>query len=112
MALKKPVMQATPVGPAKGPEGGSLADYPTVWAFLSALTWPEDGSPRVPGSITLFTEDGVWKAAVNDKTGYVAFVSGRSPEGLLEAIEEGMEAGSLDWRKSKPRLGQGGRKGP
>lgn len=70
--------------------------------FLTLTEW-EDGSKRATGSVTIFCEDGVLKACLSDKTDRcVAFVSGGSWCLLLNALEEGIREGTLDWRRSKP----------
>jgi hypothetical protein len=102
MPLHKPEL---PSGPADGicqPSGGWASAYPTVWEFLSLPCWA-DGSPRLPGTITLFTDSGAWKVTVKDKDGgLVAFLTAASPEGLLERLEAGLVNGTLDWRREKP----------
>lgn len=73
----------------------------TVVEFLAMRAWP-DGKVRTPGSITVFFEEGTYKAAVNDKDAdVVAFLSARTLSGLLEALEKGLAGNSLDWRRSK-----------
>jgi len=90
---------------------GWLDHYPLLVEFLSLLAW-EDGKPRTPGSVILFSEEGVWKACVNDKdAALVAFVSARSPEGLLCAINDGLASGGLDWRKGRQSGSGKSRKG-
>lgn len=108
MSLKRPSTKEAPGGAVVPPEGEWAASYPLVWEFLFLEKW-EDGSSRVPGSITLFAEDGLFKACLNDKDGQlVAFTSQRSPEGLFEAVDTGLGAGTLDWRRSR----QGKPRGP
>lgn len=80
---------------------------PGLHAFFTEVTY-EDGSERLPGSLTMFADAGMLKACLSDKsTGMVAFVSGSSPAVVLERASVGLEAGSLDWRGGS----QGGRKG-
>lgn len=103
MALRKLVDVS---GSDKAPalEGGQWSSrWPTVLEFLEAVAW-EDGSRRVPGSLTLFCEDGSLKACLSDKdSNRVAFVSARGPEACLDAAEAGLAGGGLDWRLSKGR---------
>lgn len=73
---------------------------PLLVEFLSESRYA-DGSPRVLPTLTLFVEPGLLKACLNDRDqSMVAFVTGSSLLGLLEALETGLEADSLDWRQS------------
>lgn len=72
--------------------------FPTLVEFLTREWW-EPNKPRQKGTLVVFAEDGLFKAAVSDKDGeYVAFVSKKTLMGLLEAIEKGLILDSLDWR--------------
>lgn len=83
------------------------AKYPAIWEFLTLSIW-EDGEPRVPGSITVFLQDGFLKACLIDKDAdLVAFVSADSLEGILQALEAGIQDERMDWRR--PREKGGGR---
>lgn len=100
-------LQARPPGrPKSGPPGWSgEAEFPDDLAalgeFLCLREW-EKGKVRKPGSVTLFSEDGVLKACISDKeTGDIAFVSGHSWVGLLGALEDGLRACSLEWRAQR-----------
>lgn len=69
--------------------------------FLCESSW-EDGKKRQTGSLTVFFDEGVLKACVSDKdAGLVAFVSGASWNGLMQAIEKGLRQGSLEWRRAR-----------
>jgi len=90
-------------GPAAAGEWGS--SLPSLAEFLVATTW-EDGSPRIPGTLTLFTDADVWKICLADKAqSLVAFVSGLSPLQAFQAAEDGLLRDTLDWRPSSPRRG-------
>jgi hypothetical protein len=85
--------------------------YPTLLEFLCVVKW-EDGSVRQSGTVTLMAEDGLFKAAMNDRdAGVSCFVSGKSPGSLLEAMEKGLVTGSLEWRRKTPFKPKGGRSG-
>lgn len=87
--------------PAPG-EPAKLAPFEALWEFLSHSVY-EDGTPREVGGLSIFVQDGKVKAAVRDKTaGRVAFVSGPSFVLVLQSVEKGLQAGSLDWRVDKP----------
>lgn len=75
--------------------------YPALAEFLSVEAWDES-TERVRGTISVFWEEGSFKASVNDRDAeQVAFVSKGTFVGLLESIEKGLQADSLDWRPSK-----------
>lgn len=85
--------------------------YPALSEFLACEEW-SPGEERVRGTVSVFFEDGGFKAAVNDRDGErSAFVSKGAFTGLLEAIEKGLQAGSLDWRDWKGNQGKGKKKG-
>ncbi len=77
--------------------------WPRLLAFLTELEWA-DGSPREPGTVTLFLEGRHVKVCLSDRAqDEVAFVSGESPADALDAAESGLRDGDLDWRASKSR---------
>lgn len=74
--------------------------YPALAEFLSLEEW-EAGVERERGTITLFWEDGLFKASINNRDSQeVAFVTKGTHKTLLEAIEKGLATDSLDWRQS------------
>jgi hypothetical protein len=76
-------------------------DTPGLWEYLTAWTYA-DGSQRVTSTLTVFLEEGMVKVCLNDRDkGRVAFVSGRTVTKTLEALEEGLQEGSLDWRAQR-----------
>jgi len=77
--------------------------YPALAEFLSAEEWDPE-TPRTRGTITLFWEEGGWKAAINDRDGgLVAFVAKRTFTDLLASVEKGLVGDSLDWRGGRPK---------
>lgn len=99
-------------GGGKASPGGELGDpwfiarFPALAEFLSAVQW-DDGKRRVPGSLTLFVEEGLIKTCLNDKDGgNVCFLTADTLEGLLGSLEKGLVEGGLDWRRSKPMGGK------
>jgi hypothetical protein len=77
--------------------------YPALAEFLSLEAWDAE-TERERGTLTVFWEDGAFKASVNDRDAdQVAFVSKPTFKTLLESIEKGLAADSLDWRQSKGR---------
>lgn len=97
-------------GQTAGLNGSDLlaTKYPSVWEFLTAATWPEDGSARVTGTLMLFVDKGQFKATMKDRDGgHVVFVSGDGLLAVLEALESGLEADDLDWRIDQYHKPQG-----
>lgn len=93
--------------PARGEPGGVVHDdvavkrYPTLCEFLATTVWP-DGAPRTTGSISLFFEDSLFKACLNDRDASLsAFVSSPTLAGVLDKLEAGLVADKLDWRAWK-----------
>lgn len=94
-------------------EKETLSDWPTLWPtlvdYLTQEAW-EDGSVRQTSTLLLFREEGCWKACLNDRAmERTAWCSGRSPEGLLQGLEDSLLTGSAEWRK-KSVAGSGKRK--
>ncbi len=94
---------------AKAQAGDWGTRLPAITEFLTAIVW-DDGTPRLRGSLILFSEEGLWKLCLSDKdSGRVAFVTAQTPVEVFGAAEKGLAAGSLDWRASKSAGGRGRR---
>lgn len=79
-----------------------MDEYPNIFAFLNDVFW-ESKMPRVPGTITFFTQQGILKATVNDKARNIAAYPTASTWGeLLMMIDKGIGDDSLDWKGKKP----------
>lgn len=104
--LRKRAPQNGEVLAGRAVSGGSWSEsFPGLVEFLAVSTWP-DGSPRVPGSLVLFTDDAAWKGCLSDKDqDLVAFVTAPSPSEVLVALEEGLLLDKLDWRPNKSTKG-------
>jgi hypothetical protein len=75
--------------------------YPAVCEFLSLSVWP-DGTSRVTGTVMLLTEDGRWKAWVHDRdAGEGLFVSGATPDAVLQSLETVLATGEGEWRPDR-----------
>jgi hypothetical protein len=100
--LNKPTDQAPPSSSSPlCPSGEWPILYPALYEFLTLTVW-EDGSMRQCGSLTLFVDQSLWKCCLSDKDGHrVAFVSGGSVEGVLQAAEGGIVRSELDWREAR-----------
>lgn len=112
MALERrtiPAAKALPTEPA-WEDPVFTRDYPSITSFLRDCTW-DDGTVRVPGSISLFCQMGTLKAAVSDKArSVIAFVSAPTWEELLALLEMGICNDSLDWKA--PRAVPSGNRPP
>jgi len=101
MAMKRPATRpAADEGPQDPLDGGLLAEYEMLWQFLVDDRW-DDGSPRMLPTLLLFRGENGLTVALNDRDGQqTVFKSGRPLEGLLKALEEGLQEGTLEWRPS------------
>lgn len=78
-----------------------LEAFPDLVEFLTLMRF-SDGTTREPGTLMVFLQEGRLKYCLSDKAeGRVAFRCFDSLHGLLEAIEEDIREGTLDWRKSR-----------
>lgn len=105
--------------PAAGGSNGALPpdqetklQYPALFEYLTAATYP-DGSQRQTSSLTLFSEDGLFKACLSDRDqGLNLFVSETKLLACFEALELLLGDDNTPWRvaraKGKPK-GPGGR---
>lgn len=102
-----------PAAPADGEAAASAGDwgkwYPALTEYLVSLVWP-DGQARVTSTLLLLFEEGLWKACVNDRANDRSlWLSGRTPDAVLERVEEALAGGLCDWRRR--RGGERGRRG-
>lgn len=83
------------------PPGSWAKRLPALSEFLCVTEW-EPGQPRVTGSLSIFTDGGVWKCCLSNRdSGEVAFLSAKDPDELLLAVEKALRADSLDWRQGR-----------
>jgi len=84
--------------------------YPALHEYLTCPQYP-DGSVRQLSTMTVFREDGFWKACLNEKDqGLVLFVAESQFGTLLEALELLLQEDHPPWRKSTTKKGGGARK--
>ena len=102
MALTRPSGAAPGSGGGGALAGGDAATlFPTLWEYLSGDTW-DDGSARATSTMLAFVEDGMVKLCVNDRAlQRKAWMTGRSPEAALAALEAALAAGNIEWRPDK-----------
>lgn len=81
--------------------------FPALHEYLTCPLYP-DGSTRLLATLTVFREDGYWKACLNEKDqGLVLFVAEQKYGTLLEAIELLLQEDHPPWRKSTSKKPQG-----
>jgi len=87
--------------------GGSFqAQYPSVWEHLASLHY-DDGTPRLPSTLTLFVDAGAVKACLNDRDqGVTGWAAGDSVSTCLMALERALQADTVDWRAAKANKGK------
>jgi len=82
--------------------------YPALSEYLTCPQYP-DGTARQLSTLTIFREDGWWKACLNEKDqGLVMFVAEQGFGTLLEALELLLQEDRPPWRKSTVKRNQGG----
>lgn len=97
-----------PNGPTKPPAVGTgfsdkefEKEFPYLAAFLLQTTWA-DKSERLPGTITVFVQDGQMKLCVNDRDlNRSAFVTAPTWAMLIQITEDKLSDDSLEWRTKK-----------
>lgn len=78
-------------------------DNPNLFAFLTDTKY-DDGSPRMTGSVSIFTQVGVLKACIADKDNKrIAFVEALSLCELVQMIEDAICNDSTDWKVQQQR---------
>lgn len=97
----RPVAPADPNAPPADAEFTSRC--PALAEYLSARSYP-DGTQRQTSSLTVFVEDGCFKAVLNDRDQEQAlFVSERRFSDLFEALEILLQSDDVPWRKNRSK---------
>jgi hypothetical protein len=99
---RREVVEGSPAMISMGsPAPCDLAKFPALVEFLHCEAWP-DGSRRQTGTLLVFVDEGRLKACLSDRDqALVGFVTGESLEGLIRAVEEGLQGDHVDWRPSR-----------
>lgn len=89
-------------GQAAGPSAPQLGEwaglYPALSEYMVQIEWAA-GEPRVPSTLLIFTEQGMWKCCFVDKDqGQMAFLTAGTPTQLLQLLNTQLQAGSVDWK--------------
>jgi len=103
VALLKPSANGPLSGPSSATveQGKMLADYSSIWEFLTGTSW-SDGTSRKPGSLSLKLMSGSLQATLTDpSTATYCCRSGRSLEECLMSLEMAFLDNSLAWRASE-----------
>lgn len=103
---------------ANGPQSPPSYDYgtwskgaPHLCEFLSLTQWA-DGTSRVPGTLLILAEDGLWKASLHDREGQRScWLSGKTPTDLMASLERVCMTGEADWRHKPVQMPPAKRKG-
>lgn len=75
---------------------------PALSEFLGDPTF-DDRTPRQTGTLLLFCDGSLLKACLTDREqNLVAFLTSQSFDGLMDALEEGLQTQALDWRVKAP----------
>lgn len=100
--------------PAKSPDKLANAwddlvdqkDYPNIFAFLTETKY-DDGKPRMTGSFSVWTQQGVLKASINDRdTSNVCYVEAPSLQELIALIEQAICNDGTEWKISRSTYGR------
>lgn len=86
--------------------------HPSLYGFLSDQKYDEadGGGDRVPGSLSIWASDGLYRAKLNDKDGGACcYVAGGSWDELMAACDAACSDPSAGWRPD-PGAAQKGRK--
>lgn len=98
MTMKKPEQQQREKSVGISTEDKFAKKFPTIVEYLTTDQW-EDGSDRELSSLSMFVEDGKWKAAINDKAmKRSCYVTAESFDDALGRIEKALATSSADWR--------------
>jgi len=79
-------------------DGKFLAKYPSLAHHIGDDFW-DDNTPRTRSTLTLYLEEGSFKAALNDKEADASvFRTGETLDAVLAALEKALASGTADWR--------------
>jgi len=110
--IKRAAKDQVDLAHAAAASAGKLSVSVAALSEFICLTKWDDGSTRKTGSVTIFTEEGSWKAWINDKDAARSSVcSAASLGALLTLIDDKLQDDSLEWRRARPDQGRAGKKG-
>jgi len=101
------VLSAALGGRAKGAVRAAAVDerladeLPILHAFLTAEVG-DDGEPRNPSTLTVFVEDGLWKAVLHERQlNLNLFMTADGFHAVLAGLEARLASGRAEWRKDR-----------
>lgn len=95
----KPVWNDQVVNDVWACAAGVMTKLPIIWEYLCAAQY-EDGTKRVPATLSVFVEDRVVKVALNDRDAERSlYLSGETLEEALKALEKHLGHDKPDWRR-------------
>jgi len=103
MGLLRRTGSAASAGPTAAKVSGGDWEkwYPATVEWLSRSSW-DDGSARSTGTLMLMWEGGSWKVWAHDRElSEGQFISGATPEQVLESLEKSLTTGVGDWRPDR-----------
>lgn len=75
--------------------------HPALWEYLTVDSY-DDGTAREVATLLLFTEDGLFKACLNDRaTSRTCWMSATTVGGLLGLLEEALQGDNAEWRTKR-----------
>jgi hypothetical protein len=88
------------------------SQYPALAEYLETETW-DDGKARQTSTLLLFCEAGSVKGCLNDReTDRALWVTAGTIQGVIEALEKALAAGTGEWRSRPLQFHRGnGKKG-
>jgi len=101
--VSKALAAKAPAGKGAAATDSTLAaSCPALHEFLTLSVLP-GGATRTPSTLLVFSEGGLWKAALNERdAGLVLWATAESLQGLWDELEARLTADVVDWRVSKP----------
>lgn len=105
--MKKPPLETTSAGTSVPlSDEGFMKKHPVLYEYLTDVKW-DDGTAREPSTLSLFVEDGRFKAALNDKAMRRSlYVSGDRFQDAILALEKALTGQTPDWRVWKAGKGK------
>lgn len=86
------------------PDGVLQEQYPGIYEFLARIKF--EGHDRKPGKMIVYYDAGKAAVCLSDAhTGQVAFHLDVGVNEAMEGVERRLQAGSMDWRKSRKYQG-------
>lgn len=87
LLMRRPIRPASEDAPFHANPDSLMGEYPYLAAFLTDAAY-EDGSRRVGGTITVWAQNGQWKASLHERSaGLVLWVTAEGWPAVLELAE-------------------------